>query len=184
MPYKSTSEQYGLTAQRYHWLSALLIISMIPLGIFMQNVESEASKIVLYRGHVLVGFLVLLTSVLRVFWRRKDINPDPPEGLHGVHLKAFNAIHVLLYVFIFVLALSGMGTVMLSEVGAVLSGSSAGQLPTDLSEIGARRAHGVAAWIYVALLGGHIGGVVFHQLTKSDVLGRMGVRFSTRENLK
>ena len=177
MSSKSTSEQYGLTAQRYHWLSAVLIISMIPLGFLMQNAESEATKMMLYRAHVIVGFLILLITIARAFWRKKDIDPDPPNELHGLHLKAFNAIHVLLYLLIFILAFSGIGTVAGSGIGEILSGSSAAQLPTDLSELGARRTHGLSARLYIVLLVGHIGGVVFHQFTKSDVFSRMGINY-------
>ena len=72
MTLKSTQRAYGRSAQLFHWVSAILILAMIPLGFFMQNVES------------------------------------------------------------------------------------------------------IAARIYIALLVGHIGGVLFHQFTKSDVMGRMG----------
>lgn len=177
MSRKSTSEQYGLSAQRYHWISAVLIISMIPLGFLMQNAESEATKIMLYRGHVIIGAMILLITVGRIAWRRKDVNPDPPEGLHGLHLKGFNTIHVLLYLFIFALTFSGIGTIAISGMGEILSGASTSPIPTDLNELGPRRAHGVVAKIYIVLLVGHIGGVVFHQKTKSDVLSRMGINY-------
>ena len=177
MSSNSTSEQYGLTAQRYHWLSAILIISMIPLGFLMQNAESEATKMMLYRAHVIVGVLILLITIARALWRKKDINPDPPKELHGLHLKAFNAIHMLLYLFTFILAFSGIGTVVASGIADILSGNSVHQLPTDLSELGVRRAHGLSARLYIVLLIGHIGGVVFHQYTKSDVFSRMGINY-------
>ena len=177
MSSKSISEQYGLTAQRYHWISAVLIVAMIPLGFLMQNVESEATKLLLYRGHALIGALILIITIARIVWRRKDINPEPPKELHGLHLKAFNAIHALLYVLIFVLTLSGVGSVVISGLGDILSGASTSPIPADLSEFAPRQAHGIAAKIYIALLVGHIGGVVFHQITKSDVLSRMGINY-------
>lgn len=172
---QSTSEQYGLKAQRYHWLSAVLIIVMIPLGLVMKNVETEATKNILYRGHVIIGALILLITVARVAWRRKDFSPGPPEGLSGLHLRAFNAIHVLLYVLIFVLTLSGIGTLVSSGIGSILAGSSATPIPVDLGDVAPARAHGITAKIYIALLVAHIGGVVFHQTTKSDVFHRMGI---------
>ena len=177
MSSKSTPEQYGLTAQRYHWISAVLIIAMIPLGFLMQNAETETTKLLLYRGHALIGALILIITIARIVWRRKDINPEPPKELHGLHLKAFNVIHVLVYVLIFVLTVSGVGTIALSGMGDILSGTSSSPIPTDLGELGPRRAHGITARIYIALLLGHIGGVVFHQVTKSDVLGRMGLNW-------
>lgn len=180
---KSTSAQYGRTAQRYHWISALLIIAMIPLGFIMQNVENESVRLILYRSHVVIGAVILLMTIARIVWRRKDINPEPPEGLDGLHLKVFNAVHVLLYALIFVLTLSGIGTIALGGMGDFLSGVPSSQLPTDVSELGPRRAHGITARIYIALLVGHIGGVVFHQVTKSDVFGRMGINwFKAKQN--
>ncbi len=177
MSSKSTSAQYGVIAQRYHWISAVLIIAMIPLGFLMQNAEIEATKLLLYRGHVLIGALILIITIARIVWRRSDIKPEPPMELHGWHLKVFNAIHVLLYVLIFVLTLSGIGTIALSGMGEILSGASSSPIPTDLGELGPRRAHGIMSRIYIALLVGHIGGVVFHQVTKSDVFGRMGINW-------
>ncbi|MEM8484856.1 MAG: cytochrome b/b6 domain-containing protein [Bacteroidota bacterium] len=170
-----TPEQYGLKAQRYHWLSAVLIIAMIPLGMMMQNVEAEATKRILYRGHMIIGALILLITIARIAWGRKDVSPDPPEGLHGIHLRTFHATHVFLYVFIFVLTFSGIAMLISSGIGDILTGGSEALIPTDLSEIAPGRAHGIAAKIYIALLVGHIGGVVFHQTTKSDVLHRMGI---------
>ena len=177
MSHKSTSVQYGLTAQRYHWISAVLIIAMIPLGFLMQNAEREAIKIMLYRGHAIIGALILIITIARIVWRRKDINPEPPKELHGLHLKAFNITHVLLYALIFVLSFSGIAAIALSGMGEILSGASSNPMPTDIGELGPRRAHGISARIYIALLVGHIGGVMFHQATKSDVLGRMGVNW-------
>ncbi len=174
---RSTPEQYGRKAQRYHWLSAALIIAMIPLGMMMQNVEAEATKRMLYRGHVILGALILLITIARIAWRRKDFSPGPPEGLHGFHLSVFKVTHVLLYVFIFVLTFSGISTVVISGLGNILSGASATSIPANLGEIAPGRAHGVAVKIYIALLVGHIGGVVLHQFTKSDVLHRMGITF-------
>jgi|GEM_PF-273576 len=177
MASKSTSEGYGRTAQLYHWVSAVLIIAMIPLGLIMGDIESESTKIMLYRWHVMIGVLIFLITVARIVWRRKDSEPDPPEGLHGMHLKAFNAIHVLLYVLIVVLAFSGVGIVILGGLADILSGASTHSIPADLNGFASGVVHEIAAKIYIALLIGHIGGVVFHQITKSDVLSRMGITY-------
>ena len=174
MTLKSTHLAYGRRAQLFHWVSAILILVMIPLGFLMQNVESEATKLLLYRGHAFIGVLVLLLTLLRILWRWIDNEPLAPQGIEGLHLRAFKITHVLLYLVLLVIAASGVGTILLGGMGDILSGVSTEGLPTELGDLPPRIAHGVTARIYIALLAGHMGGVLLHQFTKSDVMGRMG----------
>lgn len=173
---RSTPQAYGRGAQLFHWISAVLILTMIPLGLLMQNVESETVKLTLYRGHVVIGILILLLTLFRMMWRRTDPEPLPPAGIEGWHLRAFKLTHVFLYLGLLVLSTSGIGIILFSGIGDLLSGASNGPWPDGISTLPPRVAHGVTARIYIALLIGHIGGVLFYQFTKSDVMSRMGWR--------
>ena len=68
MPLKSTCTHYGGMAVVLHWLSAVLILGMIPAGFLMQGVD-ESVKPVLYCGHVATGALVLVLTLARLTWK-------------------------------------------------------------------------------------------------------------------
>ena len=99
---KSTPTQYGRVAQLLHWLSALLILFLIPMGFLMQTVD-EGARLSLYRTHVILGILVLGLTLVRLGWRWFDSPPEPPSNLAGTGLLAYRTIHWLLYPALLVL---------------------------------------------------------------------------------
>lgn len=172
MPRKTTEQRYGGIAIALHWVSAVLILGMLPLGFLMQN-AGEDSRLLQYRLHAIVGFAVLLLTVARLVWKFFDVKPAPTPGLTGVHLRGMQFVHGLLYLVLLVLTVSGLVLNVQSGLIDVLRGT-AQEFP-DLSEFGARRAHGMLARIYIALLVAHIGGVVVHQFRHGHVFSRMGI---------
>lgn len=175
MSLKSTKFEYGRITQVFHWLSAVAIILMFPMGYIMQSIGNGPTKLFLYRMHVVLGIGILLLTLLRIGWRWLEPTPNLPSGLSPIHQFVFKATHFLLYLILLVLSLSGLGLMALGGVGDILFNPIASDaIPTDLSHLPPRVAHGLAAKLYIALLVAHIGGVMLHQLTKSDVLVRMG----------
>jgi cytochrome b561 len=171
---KSTKTHYGRVAVTLHWLSALLIILMIPMGFWMQGIEPEV-KPLLYRTHVLMGLAVLGLTVLRLIWRWFDVSPDLPANLDSSHRRGYKIIHGLLYVVLLVLAGSGIALNITSGLGEILFAGAAGPIPANLSDFPARAAHGLTSRLYIALLFAHVAGVLSFQATQGDVLSRMGL---------
>lgn len=171
---KSTPTQYGRVAQLLHWLSALLILFLIPMGFLMQTVD-EGARLSLYRTHVILGILVLGLTLVRLGWRWFDSPPEPPSGLAGTGLLAYRTIHWLLYLALLVLTISGIVLNVVSGLGDILSGTVPGPIPTDLSGYLPRTVHGITARVYIGLLMAHIAGVISYQATEGDVLKRMGL---------
>ena len=93
---KSTQHRYGGVAIGLHWVSAVLILGMLPLGFLMQN-AGEGDRLLWYRLHVMVGIAVLLLTMARLVWKWFDVKPAPTPGLSGVHLRGMELVHVLLY---------------------------------------------------------------------------------------
>ena len=172
MPMKSTQQRYGAMAIGLHWVSAVLILGMLPLGFLMQNAGDDG-QLFWYRLHVMVGVAVLLLTIVRLAWKLFDVKPSPTPGLSGVHLQGMKVIHVLLYLVLLVLVVSGIVLNVQSGFVEVLSGAKQG-IP-DFGEFGARRSHGMLARIYIALLVAHIGGVLLHQFRHGQVFPRMGI---------
>lgn len=176
MALKSTKEEFGRLAQILHWVSAILIILMIPMGFAMQNAETETTKVFIYQVHAVIGILVLTLTIVRVIWKQVDVKPELPSGFSTLHAFGFKAVHFLLYAVLLILAMSGIGILALSEMGDILFGSSTTLIPKNLSDLPPRNAHGIMARLFIALFVAHVGGVLLHQFTKSDVMARMGWR--------
>lgn len=175
MTQKSTSTGYGRVTQGLHWISALLILTLIPMGFWMQSV-AEADKLAIYRMHAVLGIMVLLLTLVRLANRWFEPSPAPPPGLTGGKLLAFKGVHVLLYLALLVLTISGIGLNLTSGLSDILFGGAPGPIPDDFSQFTPRIVHGLMARIYIGLLIAHIGGVITYQMSEGDTLGRMGLR--------
>ena len=173
MAARSTEERYGTVAVALHWVSAVSVLVLLAAGFFMPDLEG-AMKTLVYRGHIVLGALVLLLTLARIGWRRFDEKPAPPPGIDGMHKFGFEAVHVLLVVGLLGAATSGVALSVQSGLGESLFFGS-GSVPTNLWDYRPRMAHRVFSFAVAALALGHIGGVILHQLTKSDVMSRMGI---------
>ncbi len=98
---------YDRGTQRFHWLSAILILAMIPIGFLMQDADG-GTKLLLYRAHVGMGLLILAITVVRIIWRIRQPVPAPPSGMGKLHVRGLEATHVLLYAVLLALAVSGV----------------------------------------------------------------------------
>ncbi len=168
-------DAYSRRIQVLHRLSAALILMMIPLGFSMQGIESPTLKLFAFRLHVLLGISVLVLTLLRLIWRWVDGSPGPLPNLSRLHLRGVGATHALLYLVLAGLSISGVVLLMQSGLAPVLLGLSSDPIPANLSEYLPRQAHAIEARVYIALLAAHVCGVLLHQLTRGEVLSRMGI---------
>ena len=171
---KRTTEKYGRLAQALHWISALLIIILWPMGFAMVRMADNATKTRLYQAHVAIGLIILILTIVRVIWHFMDTVPDLPEGLTPMNGKAFRWTHNLLYVFLLLMASSGIAMLLSSELG-LLPGAVT---PEAIADVPPRAGHSLFSKIFMLLFLAHVGGVVRHQLTKGNTLARMGVPIS------
>lgn len=168
---RSTPTQYGSVAIAIHWLSAILIIVLIPLGLISANfVDGDSSaKPVLLAAHMVLGIAILVLTLGRVaWWRFADKRPDPVAGMPKWQEAVSRSVHILLYVVLLVLAGSGIALVATSGAVSVLFGGD-GVLP-DFWDFTPRLPHRVVAFALIALLFFHIGAAIYHQIVMKDRL--------------
>ena len=168
---KGTTTTYGRLAQALHWISALLIIALWPMGFAMVRMADDATKTKLYQAHVAIGLLILALTVVRIVWHFMDTVPASPDGLTSLNEKAFRWTHNFSYATILLLALSGIGMLLFSEVG-LFPGSIT---PEAIMDVPPRTAHSLLSKIFLLLFLAHVGGVARYQLTKGNTLARMGL---------
>ncbi len=112
MARKNTSTRYGSVTKTFHWLTALLVLTIIPLGIIANRLPHEtseqlATKAWLFSLHKTLGVTIFGIAVLRILWA---LTQSKPALLHADRkLESFVAetAHWLLYGSLVAAPLSG-----------------------------------------------------------------------------
>lgn len=174
MGLKSTPTRYGAVAIAVHWTSAIAIVATFGLGLMAAGTTDAAMEVTLLRGHIVLGSLVLILTLLRIgWWIWGDRRPAPVAGLPRVQALASSIVHYAICAVILLMASSGITTLILSgAMPAIIAGTAV----PDFSELVPRVAHGVMSRLLLVLLVAHIGAALYHQFVRRDrLLGRMGL---------
>ena len=176
MALKGDARRYGAVAMAMHWVTAIAILGLLVSGLTMADMTDDAAKQGIVRTHVVIGALVLLLTLLRLaWWLLADRRPDEPGGQPRWQARAASAVHGLFYVVIVVMGASGIATIMLSGAGDILFSGASGPLP-DFLQYPPRLAHGLFAWVLIALIVLHVAAALYHQFVLRDrLLSRMGL---------
>ncbi len=101
-------ERYTKTAMLLHWLIALLIIAAFLLGLTMVDITGIPPPNLKYSSwHNGRGVTGRCGGVARAWWRARHTPPAHPAGMPAWQAKAADAVHYLLYFFIFAVPVSG-----------------------------------------------------------------------------
>jgi cytochrome b561 len=168
---------YTRAAISLHWVIALLIFAAFPLGLYMHNLLASPYKLRLFNYHKWVGIAVLTLSVIRLVWRIVNRPPDLPATMASWEKSVAVAMHILLYILILAIPLTGW--LMSSATGfqTVLFGvipipdlvSKDKELGRLLLEL-----HRNLNYLLIALVGMHIAAALKHHfLARDDVLRQM-----------
>jgi cytochrome b561 len=169
-------QHYNGPAKALHWLTAGLILTAFPLGVYMHDLPLSPTKLQLYSYHKWIGITALLIAVLRVIWR---VSKGAPAALPGPawQQKAASLTHGLLYVLMFAVPLSGW--LMSSAKGFPVVYFGVLPLPDlvgksqDLGDF-LRAAHEFLNFSLIALVGLHLGAALKHQfIDRDETLVRM-----------
>jgi cytochrome b561 len=98
--------KYTRTAIALHWLVALLITINVLLALSADYWPDEQVRLVI-DTHKSIGITVLGLAILRLLWRLTHQPPALPGHYAGWEQRASHAAHVLLYVLIFLMPVSG-----------------------------------------------------------------------------
>lgn len=171
---KSTSAKYGTVAITIHWLSALLILAQLGSGFRAASMIDSAAKEEILKFHAALGIVILVLTIARLlWWKFADRKPDPVAGDPAWQMLAAKAVHVLFYIVILGMVASGIGLMVVSGAGAILSGETDAMLP-DFGNYAPRIPHGMGARLMVGLFVFHAGAAIYHHLVKKDgLLARM-----------
>jgi len=99
--------RYSTTAIVLHWLMAMLIFAAFPLGLYMVDLPLSPDKLKLYSYHKWIGVSVFLLVAVRLSWRLTHTPPPLPESIAAWQRRASAVVHVLLYLLMIAIPLSG-----------------------------------------------------------------------------
>jgi cytochrome b561 len=177
MTLRNTHEQWGSVARGLHWIVAALIFTQFALGWTAEMWHRSPTKVDLFVWHKSIGILILTVVVIRVCWRLANRPPDPPSSMSAGERLAAQAVHVILYLLIIAMPLSGW--VINSAANFPLKLFWLVPLPAitppgkEIQEI-AETVHLTIFWLLVVALAGHVGAALRHHFVKHDeVLVRM-----------
>ncbi len=112
MPLHDTTARYGSLTKIFHWLTALLILTAIPLGLVAENApyatgDELARKALLFSIHKTVGLAAFLTALLRIVWAVTQTRPGLLHPDRKLEAFAAHMAHWLLYGAMVIVPLSG-----------------------------------------------------------------------------
>ena len=98
---------FGWVTRLIHWVMALGVLAMLPLGTYIEQMEVGYSNLWLIALHKSVGVALLALLVLRIVWHLVS-PPPPPLPADAVWKdRAARLVHSGFYVLLVIVPLSG-----------------------------------------------------------------------------
>lgn len=168
---------YSLQARVLHWLTAALVLVMIPAGITMANAPSGPLQDFLFHLHRSIGVVLVPIVLYRLVYRLTHPKPALPADIPPLQRLAAESVHWALYALLLVQPI--VGWIATSAYRAPILVFWAFELPPIWPEDRAVServfvVHMTIGSVIALLLCAHIGAALFHHLIRRDaVLLRM-----------
>jgi cytochrome b561 len=174
---ESSAGTYDAVARLLHWLTAVLVATMVAMGLTMASLDPGKAQKTLFVLHESLGLTLLFLTLFRIGWRLSRSAPPPSRDLSPLEVRASGAVHWLLYVVL--LAMPITGYVFVVAGGFPLTYFDLAKVPRLLAkheglwEI-AETAHLSLQYAVYALVIMHAAAALHHHFfRRNDVLARM-----------
>src|SRR4051794_31578331 len=107
---------YTPVAKLLHWLTALLVVGMLGVGLWMVGLPISLNKLYVYAWHKWIGLTILLLTVLRLMWRAHSRPPPLPGTVTARERRLAPWGHSALLVLLLAMPISGW---LMSSAGGV-----------------------------------------------------------------
>jgi len=177
MPLNDDTGAYTVTARVLHWLTAIIVITALVIGILMDRMPEGPVVDFLYNFHRSLGATLIPIAFFRIYWRFTHKPPPLPLDIPLSQRMAAEAVHWALYAVILFQPL--IGWIATSAYRAPIPIYGLFNLPPIWPENRAFSEwlfglHMYIGWALCFLLAAHIGGALFHHFIRKDrVLMRM-----------
>ena len=166
MTHKSESGKYTTGIIIIHWLTTILILALFPMGKFMEGLPIS-EKMGLVKVHVILGNLIFLLTLVRIYYFFKSPRPKAVETGSKINNKLIHWIHNGFYILLVAISVSGIASIILGGYGEAFNSGDISSIKPH-SEIPPLKAHGFIALLIMVLLVFHVVGVVKHYIIKKE----------------
>lgn len=170
--------RYNNVAIALHWLLAALLVAQIYVGWTFGDMPRGPERGEWFAWHKTLGVTILLLSLVRLGWRIANPPPPLPADMPSWEKAASRAVHVLFYVILIGLPLTGWAAISAGRDGGtteLLGGAPWPFLPgvPEDARDALGGAHGVLVKTTYALILLHVGAALKHQFIDKKHSGRM-----------
>ncbi|MEO3413260.1 cytochrome b/b6 domain-containing protein [Roseovarius sp. CAU 1744] len=185
MPLSNSEKTYGSVTKTFHWLTALLILSAIPLGIIASDLAHDlqdtttapdeatlALTATLFSLHKTIGVSVFFVALARIVWAVSQPKPGLLNGDNPPEAWLAETVHWLLYGSLVAVPLTGWAHHAATTGYAPIwwpFGQALPFVPRDpaVAEFAATL-HYILQWVLVGAVGLHIVGAFKHHVIDGD----------------
>ncbi len=112
MTTRNTARSFGSVTRTFHWLTALLILTAIPLGIVANRLpydtaQALALKAQVFSIHKTVGVTTFAIALARILWALREVRPVPLHPERRSETLLAGMVHWVLYISLVAVPLSG-----------------------------------------------------------------------------
>lgn len=109
---RNSESTYGAVTKGLHWLTVLLMITVIPLALFAHQLpfdtsEELARKAWYYSFHKTLGVTLFFVAVIRILWAVSQPKPHPVRTANPAEHWLAETVHWVLYAGLVIVPLTG-----------------------------------------------------------------------------
>ena len=166
---------YHAAAKTLHWLTAVAVLGLLSIGLWMTGLPISLLKLQVYNWHKWIGFTVLALTVLRLLWRWRNPPPPLPDAVTRWERALAPIGHWALLCLLLAMPVSGW--LMSSAAGVSVAWFGVLPLPDlvrpnpDLFEV-LRTAHFLLSRALIVVVVLHVAAVVHHDVLRRDGIFR------------
>jgi cytochrome b561 len=101
--------KYSLSSRIIHWISSILVLTILGIGIYMTDFlpKDSPNHLKIYELHKSLGVIALMLIIIRVVNRFLKKPPALPATMPKIEVILSGVVHFGLYVLLFCVPLSG-----------------------------------------------------------------------------
>lgn len=168
LPLENTNEKYGRVSRYLHWITAILFVLLIPMGLFTSIIPEDVTwRQGYYVVHKTIGFTVMILVLARLAWHVRSSTPPLDGSIRPWERRSAKVAHCLLYFMMLAFPISGF---VMSTYGGMVSHFFIWDTPLwwgrDMEAI---KPFGmfhkvILPYLSLIVIGAHVIGAIKHQL--------------------
>jgi cytochrome b561 len=171
-----TKTQYGLVSRVNHWLSTLIILGLLGLGLYFSEMPEGDARTSLVKLHIAVASLAWVFLMFRILWRAMNRQTEELQQPRTLQILT-RAVQVVLILALCVMLISGPLTVW--SAGLPIAPFDIFSIPSPMGKVHwlheiLEETHSIAAWTILGAVSIHALGALKHLIfDRPSFMGRM-----------